>query len=114
VDSLATTDYPNSHKLILVIADGMVKGAGNTMTTPENRFEHDERVHHPSPRTWEPHSYVAIATGHKRHNMAKVFAGFYDYDDATTERSKQQRVPIVLVAKCGKSLEQNRPKLVIV
>ncbi|KAJ6615277.1 chitin synthase-domain-containing protein [Mycena sp. CBHHK59/15] len=29
LDSLATTDYPNSHKLILVIADGMVKGAGN-------------------------------------------------------------------------------------
>jgi len=28
-------DYPNSHKLILVIADGMVKGAGNTLTTLE-------------------------------------------------------------------------------
>ena len=35
------------------------------------------------PEDVEAHSYVAIADGHKRHNMAKVFAGFYDYDDAT-------------------------------
>jgi len=36
----------------------------------------------------EAHSYVAIADGHKRHNMAKVYAGFYDYDDDTVEISK--------------------------
>jgi chitin synthase len=35
LDSLATTDYPNSHKLILVICDGYVKGVGNSLTTPE-------------------------------------------------------------------------------
>ena len=28
LDSIATTDYPNSHKLILVICDGMIKGKG--------------------------------------------------------------------------------------
>jgi chitin synthase len=109
LDSLATTDYPNSHKLILVIADGMVKGAGNTMTTPEIVLSMMKECIIP-PHEVEPHSYVAIADGHKRHNMAKVFAGFYDYDDATTERSKQQRVPIVLVAKCGNPLEQTDPK----
>jgi len=32
LDSLATTDYPNSHKCILVIADGIVKGAGNSVS----------------------------------------------------------------------------------
>ncbi|KAJ3737246.1 chitin synthase-domain-containing protein [Lentinula guzmanii] len=62
------------------------------------------------PHEVEPHLYVAIADGHKRHNMAKVYAGFYKYDDATTERSKQQRVPIVLVAKCGNPLEANDAK----
>lgn len=109
LDSLATTDYPNSHKLILVIADGIVKGAGNNMTTPEicltmmKEFVID-------PSDVESHSYVAIADGHKRHNMAKVYAGFYNYDDATVERSKQQRVPIVLVAKCGNPLEANDAK----
>jgi chitin synthase len=78
----------------------MVNGAGNEMTTPEiclSMMKEFVII----PNEVEAHSYVAIADGHKRHNMAKVYAGFYDYDDATTERSKQQRVPIVLVAKCG-------------
>ncbi|TFY54912.1 hypothetical protein EVJ58_g8581 [Rhodofomes roseus] len=109
LDSLATTDYPNSHKLMLVIADGMVKGAGNTMTTPEICLSmmKDFII---APEDVEAHSYVAIADGHKRHNMAKVYAGFYDYDDATIERSKQQRVPMILVAKVGNPLEANDGK----
>ncbi|KAJ7222578.1 glycosyltransferase family 2 protein [Mycena pura] len=104
LDSLATTDYPNSHKLLLVIADGMVKGAGNTMTTPDiclTMMKEFVVV----PEEVEAHSYVAIADGHKRHNMARVYAGYYAYDDATVERSKQQRVPMMLVAKCGNPLE---------
>ncbi|KAJ3546178.1 hypothetical protein NM688_g5541 [Phlebia brevispora] len=71
LDSLATTDYPNSHKLILVIADGMVKGAGNTMTTPEICLSMMKELI-TDPTDVEAHSYVAIADGHKRHNMAKV------------------------------------------
>ncbi|THH30224.1 hypothetical protein EUX98_g3956 [Antrodiella citrinella] len=109
LDSLATTDYPNSHKLILVIADGMVKGAGNTATTPEIVVGMMKEFVVPSDQV-EAHSYVAIADGHKRHNMAKVYAGFYSYDDATVERSKQQRVPMVLVAKCGNPLEAKDAK----
>ncbi|OBZ68586.1 Chitin synthase 5 [Grifola frondosa] len=109
IDSLATTDYPNSHKLIMVIADGMVKGAGNSLTTPEICLTMMKEFI-VQPNDVEAHSYVAIADGHKRHNMAKVYAGYYDYDDATVERSKQQRVPIVLVAKCGNPLEANDAK----
>jgi chitin synthase len=109
LDSLATTDYPNSHKLILVIADGMVKGAGNTMTTPDICLTMMKDFVIP-PREVDAHSYVAIADGHKRHNMAKVYAGFYDYDDASVERSKQQRVPMVVVAKVGNPLEANDSK----
>ncbi|KAJ8084965.1 Chitin synthase, class 3 [Marasmius tenuissimus] len=109
LDSLATTDYPNSHKLILIIADGMVKGDGNNLTTPEICLTMMKELVIPANEV-EPHSYVAIADGHKRHNMAKVYAGWYDYDDATVERSKQQRVPVVLVAKCGNPLEADDPK----
>ncbi|KAI0068065.1 hypothetical protein BV25DRAFT_513849 [Artomyces pyxidatus] len=109
LDSLATTDYPNSHKLILVIADGMVKGAGNEKTTPEICLTMMKEFII-EPEDVEAHSYVAIADGHKKHNMAKVYAGFYDYDDATVEMSKQQRVPIVLVAKTGNPLEVGDPK----
>jgi len=87
----------------------MVKGAGNTMTTPKS-FLSMMKECIIQPQDVEPHSYVAIADGHKRHNMAKVFAGFYDYDECYTERSKQQRVPIVLVANRGNPLEQTDPK----
>ncbi|KAJ7261281.1 chitin synthase-domain-containing protein [Mycena haematopus] len=109
LDSLATTDYPNSHKLILVIADGMVRGAGNDQTTPEIVLGMMHELVVPAAEV-EAHSYVAIADGHKRHNMARVYAGYYLYDDATIERSKQQRVPIVLVAKCGNPLEAGESK----
>ncbi|KAF8206333.1 chitin synthase-domain-containing protein [Mycena galopus ATCC 62051] len=111
LDSIATTDYPNSHKVILIIADGMVKGAGNALTTPEICLSMMKDTVTGSDFNAVPaHSYVAIADGHKRHNMAKVFAGFYDYDDATTERSKQQRVPIIVVAKCGNPIEAGDAK----
>jgi len=109
LDSLATTDYPNSHKLIMVIADGMVKGQGNSLTTPEIVLSMMKELVVPIDEV-DAHSYVSIADGHKRHNMAKVYAGFYDYDDNTVEPSKQQRVPVLLVAKTGNPLELNDPK----
>lgn len=109
LDSIATTDYPNSHKVILIIADGMVRGENSDKTTPDICLSMMTEFVIP-PEEVEPHSYVAIADGHKRHNMAKVYAGFYKYDDGSVERSKQQRVPIVLVAKCGNPLEANDAK----
>ncbi|GAA6002402.1 uncharacterized protein JCM10292_006640 [Rhodotorula paludigena] len=109
LDSLSTTDYPNSHKVLLVIADGMVKGSGNNLTTPEIVLSMMKEFVI-APADVEPYSYVAIADGHKRHNMAKVYAGFYDYDDNTVERSKQQRVPMLLVAKVGNPAEQHDAK----
>ncbi|WVR04114.1 hypothetical protein IAU60_001113 [Kwoniella sp. DSM 27419] len=109
LDSLATTDYPNSHKLILVICDGMVRGSGSKQYTPDIVLGMMKELVIPAEEV-EAHSYVAIADGHKRHNMAKVYAGFYAYDSDTVEASKQQRVPIVLVAKTGNPLEANDAK----
>ncbi|KAF9923858.1 Chitin synthase, class 3 [Linnemannia zychae] len=110
LDSIATTDYPNSHKLIVVICDGMIIGAGNNMSTPEICLSmmQDDLV----PRDDViAHSYVAIADGTKRHNMAKVYAGFYKYDDETVPDKKlQKRVPMCLIVKVGGPTEQNLPK----
>ncbi|KAA1085057.1 Chitin synthase, class 3 [Puccinia graminis f. sp. tritici] len=58
----------------------------------------------------EPKSYVAIADGHKRHNMAEVYAGFYSYDNDTVEVTKQQRVPMILISKVGNADEQHESK----
>ncbi|WOO78852.1 Chitin synthase 3 [Vanrija pseudolonga] len=109
LDSIATTDYPNSHKLILVVCDGMVRGSGSKQFTPDIVLSMMKELVIPESEV-EAHSYVAIADGHKRHNMAKVYAGFYDYDNDTVEPSKQQRVPMVLVAKTGNPLERNDAK----
>ncbi|GAC94099.1 glycosyltransferase [Pseudozyma hubeiensis SY62] len=109
LDSLATTDYPNSHKLLLVIADGIVKGAGSDISTPDICLSMMKDLVIPAEEV-EGNSYVAIADGFKRHNMCKIYAGFYDYDDETVERSKQQRVPMILVAKCGTPLEADSAK----
>ncbi|WFD23600.1 chitin synthase [Malassezia equina] len=109
LDSLATTNYPNSHKLLLVISDGIVKGADSDISTPDICLSMMKDLLIP-PEEVEGYSYVAIADGTKRHNMAKVYAGFYDYDDQTVERSKQQRVPMILIAKCGTMMEMDSAK----
>lgn len=109
LDSVATTDYPNSHKLILVICDGLIKGSGNDMTTPEIAISMMKDFTEP-PEQVQAYSYVSVVSGSKRHNMAKVYAGFYDYDNNTMEPSKQQRIPMITIVKCGTPAEQGMSK----
>ncbi|OTB06659.1 glycosyltransferase family 2 protein [Hypoxylon sp. CI-4A] len=110
LDSIAMTDYPNSHKVILVICDGMIKGKGEAKTTPE--FVLDMMKDHTvPPEEVQGFSYVAVASGSKRHNMAKVYAGFYDYGaKSAIPVEKQQRVPMMLVVKCGTPDEATKSK----
>lgn len=101
LDSIAMTEYPNSHKVILVICDGMIKGEGEDITTPEIALSMmgDHAI---LPDEVQAFSYVAVASGSKRHNMAKVYSGFYNYgEDSRLPENKQQRVPMMVVVKCG-------------
>ena len=110
LDSIATTDYPNSHKTILVICDGIIKGKGETLSTPDIALSMmgDHAI---LPEDVEAFSYVAVASGSKRHNMAKVYAGFYDYgEDSMIPPQKQQRVPMMVVVKCGTPDEEGKSK----
>lgn len=110
LDSIAMTDYPNSHKLIYMVCDGLVKGAGEKLTTPEAcvSMMKDFSI---APEEVQPFSYVAVASGSKRHNMAKVYCGFYDYGpDSIIPLEKQQRVPMITVVKCGSPAEANAAK----
>ena len=101
LDSLAMTDYPNSHKVILVICDGVIKGKGELMSTPEIVLGM-MKDHTILPEEVPAFSYVAVASGSKRHNMAKVYSGFYDYGaKPNIPLDKQQRVPMMVVVKCG-------------
>ncbi|KAK2745893.1 Chitin synthase, class 3 [Myotisia sp. PD_48] len=110
LDSIAMTDYPNSHKTIIVICDGMIKGKGERLATPEIALSMmgDHAV---LPEDVQAFSYVAVASGSKRHNMAKIYAGFYDYGEhSIVPREKQQRVPMMVVVKCGTPEEADNGK----
>lgn len=110
LDSVATTDYPNSHKLILVICDGLIKGHGEEFTTPEIVLGM-MKDHTILPDEVQPFSYVAVASGAKRHNMAKIYSGFYDYgENSAIPRDEQQRVPMMCVVKCGTPDEATNAK----
>lgn len=109
LDSIATTDYPNSHKLILVVCDGVITGHGNKMSTPDICVSMLRDCIVPKGQV-QPYSYIAIADGSKRHNMAKIYGGFYKYDNNTVDPAKQQRVPMVVVVKCGTPEEANEKK----
>jgi chitin synthase len=100
LDSIATSDYPNSHKLLLVICDGIIKGHGNSKSTPDIcvSMMRDLVV---SADDVQAYPYIAIADGQKKNNRAKVYAGFYRFNDATVDPSLQQRVPMVTIVKCG-------------
>ncbi|KAI9925040.1 Chitin synthase, class 3 [Aspergillus wentii] len=110
LDSIAMTDYPNSHKTIVVICDGMIKGKGEAFSTPEIVLGM-MRDHVVAPKDVEAFSYVAVAIGSKRHNMAKVYAGFYDYGETSIiPPEKQQRVPMMIVVKSGTPAESTQAK----
>lgn len=110
LDSIATTEYPNSHKLIFVVCDGLIKGKGEDFTTPDIALGmmRDFVI---LPDEVQPFSYVAVSSGSKRHNMAKVYSGFYDYGEhSTIPYEKQQRVPMMLIVKCGTPDEASKSK----
>lgn len=109
LDSVATTTYPNSHKLVVIVCDGIIKGSGNDISTPDVALNMmtDFAI---EPEEVKPYSYVAVAQGSKRHNMAKVYGGFYKYNDETVPPEQQQRIPIITIVKCGTPEEASLPK----
>ena len=110
LDSVAMTDYPNSHKTILVVCDGLIKGKGEAMSTPDIvlGMMKDFAI---LPDEVPAFSYVAVSSGSKRHNMAKVYSGFYDYGaNSSIPTDRQQRVPMMCVVKCGTPDEASKSK----
>ena len=75
LDSLSQTTYSDHRKLLFVVADGMITGAGEKRSTPDicvSLLEADPRFGNPVPM-----SYLAVGSGAKRENRAMVYAGHY-------------------------------------
>jgi chitin synthase len=99
LNGLVETDYPHTHKLLLVICDGMVTGSENNYTTPDVVLSMMEDFIYAAD-TVKERSYIAVASGAQRINMAKVYCGYYQYqsDNSMEERPK---VPMIAIIKCG-------------
>ena len=75
LDSISTTHYSDSRKLLFVVADGMITGAGEKRSTPDicvSLLEPDHRFGNPMPMAYE-----AVGSGAKAENRAMVYAGHY-------------------------------------
>ncbi|KAI8814069.1 putative chitin synthase division II class IV [Cladochytrium replicatum] len=76
IASLATTTFGDDKKLLFIVADGLIKGAGNEMTTSDivlSLLELDPLWKDPMPQ-----EYLAIGSGKNRENRAKVYVGWYE------------------------------------
>lgn len=123
MDSLTETDYPDPYKLIFVVADGIVKGAGNKKPTGDivlDMIDLDPVIHGPIETITstdpvsneevtsvkctndEAYSYIAIGSGSKKLNAAKVYCGTYEH--------KGKKVAVVLVYKWGAPNEHGGSK----
>ncbi|KAK7692810.1 Chitin synthase, class 1 [Cerrena zonata] len=95
LDSISTTTYADARKLLFVVADGMITGAGEKRSTPDicvSLLDADPRFGNPVPM-----SYMAVGTGGKAENRAMVYAGHYTVAG--------RRTPTVIVVKCGTEAE---------
>lgn len=98
VDSLAKLKYDDRRKLIILICDGNIVGAGNDAPTPQLVLD---LLGADTTATVEPRSFVSLGEGSKQHNMARVYSGLYEHAG--------HMVPYLVVAKCGLPTEQVRP-----
>ncbi|KAI0717225.1 chitin synthase-domain-containing protein [Cerioporus squamosus] len=95
LDSISTTSYADQRKLLFVVADGMITGAGEKRSTPDicvSLLEADPRFGNPVPM-----SYASVGSGAKGENRAMVYAGHYTVAG--------RRTPTVIVVKCGTEQE---------
>jgi len=103
IDSVVATDFPDSGKLLWVIADGLVTGRGATMSTPEILVENifhcrdDPDFVEPMPKT-----YVSAGHSGSKLNAAKVYSGMFEVQGHSC--------PYMVTVKSGMPDEVNAAK----
>lgn len=97
LDSIALTYYPATHKCIVAVADGIIKGSGEEKYTWEylvDMMDIDDRFADEDPRKGgrpPAYSYVSIADGNKRKNFAEVYVGWYKFmEDKKGQKSEEK------------------------
>lgn len=99
LDSLTALQYDNKRKLICVICDGMIVGAGNDRPTPKIILDIlgvDPKIDPPAL------PFRSVGNGNEQLNYGKVYSGLYEYEGNV--------VPYIVVVKVGKESEQTKSK----
>ncbi|KAI9140628.1 chitin synthase-domain-containing protein [Paraphysoderma sedebokerense] len=98
IDSLAVLRYDDKRKLMFIVCDGNIVGAGNDRSTP--RIVLDILGVDPSIDP-EPLSFQSVGEGSKQYNMGKVYSGLYEVSG--------HLVPYLVIVKVGKPTERSKP-----
>ena len=98
LESLAVMNYDDKRKLLFVVCDGMIVGAGNDRPTP--RIVLDILGVDPNIDP-EPQAFKSLGEGNKQLNMAKVYSGLYEI--------RGHSVPFVVIVKVGGPGERVKP-----
>ncbi|KAF3768175.1 family 2 glycosyltransferase [Cryphonectria parasitica EP155] len=99
LDSLTALQYDNKRKLICVICDGLITGAGNDRPTPKIVLDIlgvDPKVDPPAL------PFKSVGAGGLQLNYGKVYSGLYEFEGNV--------VPYIVVVKCGREVEQTQTK----
>ncbi len=99
LDSLTALQYDNKRKLICVICDGVIVGAGNDRPTPKIVLDIlgvDPKVDPPAL------PFKSVGPGSDQLNYGKVFSGLYEFEGNV--------VPYLVIVKVGKESEQSKTK----
>ncbi|KAF2279338.1 uncharacterized protein EI97DRAFT_464628 [Westerdykella ornata] len=99
LDSLTALAYDNKRKLICVVCDGMIVGAGNDRPTPKIVLD----ILGVDPKCDPPAlPFRSVGEGSQQLNYGKVYSGLYEYEGNV--------VPYIVVVKMGKESEQSGSK----
>ncbi|KAI0520775.1 class V chitin synthase [Xylaria bambusicola] len=99
LDSLTALQYDNKRKLICVICDGVIIGAGNDRPTPKIVLD----ILGVDPKLDPPAlPFKSVGTGSEQLNYGKVYSGLYEFEGNV--------VPYIVVVKIGKESEQTKTK----
>ncbi|KAK4158101.1 glycosyltransferase [Chaetomidium leptoderma] len=99
LDSLTALQYDNKRKLICVICDGVIVGAGNDRPTPKIVLD----ILGVDPKV-DPVAlpFKSVGTGSEQLNYGKVYSGLYEYEGNV--------VPYLVIVKVGKESEREKTK----
>lgn len=99
LDSLTFLNYHDKKKLLFIICDGNITGAGNG-GVPTHKIVLD--ILGTDPKVDPPaFAFKSVAEGMDQLNYAKVYSGLYEYEGHV--------VPYVVVYKCGRPGEVIKP-----